>query len=119
MMDRQRKWASVRDFEPEHVRQLYAVRMSGKIPIAGIGVPNSILPCVKDGLIKDAVLWSPVDIGYAALYITKAQLDGTLDAAKGVVKAGRLGDLKFTAKDEILLGPPLVFNQDNIDRYNF
>ena len=91
----------------------------GKITIAGIGVPNSIRPYVKSGLIKDAVLWSPVDIGYAALYITKAQLDGTLDPAKGVVKAGRLGDLKFTAKDEILLGPPLVFDQDNIDKYNF
>ena len=93
--------------------------MSGKIPIAGIGVPNSILPYVKDGLIKDAVLCFPVDIDYAALCITKAQLDGTLDAAKGVVKAGRLGDLKFTAKDEILLEPPLVFNQDHIDKDNF
>ncbi len=92
---------------------------SGKIPIAGIGVPNSILPNVKDGLIDDAVLWSPVHIDYAALCITKAQLGGTLDAAKGVVKAGRLGDLKFTAKDEILLGLPLVFNQDNVDKYNF
>ncbi len=93
--------------------------MSGKIPIAGIGVPNSILPYVKDGLIKDAALCIPVDIDDAALCITKAQLDGTLDPAKGVVKAGRLGDLKFTAKDEILLGPPLVFNQDNVDKYNF
>ena len=46
-------------------------------------------PDGKYGLIKDAVLWSPVDIDYAALCITKAQLDGTLDAAKGVVKARR------------------------------
>ncbi len=92
-MDRQRKWASVRDFEPERVGQLYPVRMYGKIPIAGIGVPNSIRPYVKDSLIKDAVLCIPVDIDYAALCITKAQLDGTLDAAKGVVKAGRLGGL--------------------------
>ena len=73
----------------------------------------------KDGTIKDAVLWSPVDIGYAAIYITKAQLDGTLDPSKGFIKAGRLGDLKFTAKDEILQGPPLVFNKDNVGQYNF
>ena len=100
----------------EAVKQL---GLSGKVTIAGIGVPNSIRPYVKDGIIKDAVLWSPVDIGYAALYITKAQLDGTLDPAKGTVKAGRLGDLKFTAKDEVLLGPPLVFDEANIDKYNF
>ena len=91
----------------------------GKITIAGIGVPNAIRPYIKDGTIKEAVLWSPVDIGYAAIYITKAQLDGTLDPSKGVVKAGRLGDLKFTAKDEILLGPPLVFDKKNIGKYNF
>lgn len=100
----------------EAVKQL---GLSGKVAIAGIGVPNAIRPYVRDGIIKDAVLWSPVDIGYAAIYITKAQLDGTLDPAKGVVKAGRLGELKFTAKDEILLGPPLVFSKANIDKYNF
>lgn len=100
----------------EAVKQL---GLSGKLTIAGIGVPNSIRPYVKDGTIKDAVLWSPVDIGYAALYITKAQLDGKLDPGAGSVKAGRLGELKFTSKDEILLGPPLVFSQDNIDKYNF
>ncbi len=100
----------------EAVKQL---GLAGKVTIAGIGVPNSIRPYVKDGVVKEAVLWSPVDIGYAAIYITKAQLDGTLDPAKGVVSAGRLGNLKFTAKDEILLGPPLIFTQDNIDNYHF
>ena len=100
----------------EAVKQL---GLSGKMPIAGIGVPNSIRPYVKDGTIKEAVLWSPVDIGYAAIYITKAQLDGSFDPAKGFIKAGRLGDLKFTAQDEILLGPPLVFDKDNIGKYNF
>lgn len=100
----------------EAVKQL---GLAGKIAISGIGVPNAIRPYVKDGIIKEAVLWSPVDIGYAAIYISNAQLDGTLDPGKGFVKAGRLGDLKFTSPDEILLGPPLVFDKDNIDKYNF
>ena len=65
------------------------------------------------------MLWSPVDIGYAAIYITKAQLNGTFDPAKGFIAAGRLGNLKFTKPDEILLGPPLVFTQANIDNYHF
>ncbi len=93
--------------------------LQGKVTIAGIGVPNSVRPYIKDGTVKEAVLWNPVDIGYAAIYISKAQLDGTLDPAKGFVKAGRLGDLKFTSKDEILLGPPLVFTKDNIAQYHF
>lgn len=93
--------------------------LQGKLTIAGIGVPNSVRPYINDGTVKGAVLWNPVDIGYAAIYIAKAQLDAELDPAKGVVKAGRLGDLKFTSKDEILLGPPLVFTKDNVGQYRF
>lgn len=93
--------------------------LQGKVAIAGIGVPNSVRPYINDGAVKAAVLWNPVDIGYAAIYISKAQLDGTFDPAKGFVKAGRLGDLKFTSKDEILLGPPLVFTKENIGQYKF
>jgi rhamnose transport system substrate-binding protein len=100
----------------EAVKQL---GLSGKVTIAGIGVPNSIRPYIKSGVVKEAVLWSPVDIGYAAISITKAQLDGTFDPKKGFLAAGRLGNLKFTAPDEILLGPPLVFTQANIDNYHF
>lgn len=100
----------------EAVKQLGLV---GKTAIAGIGVPNAIRPYVKEGVIKEAVLWNPVDIGYAAIQIAKAQLDGRLDPAKGVLDAGRLGALKFTAKDELLLGPPLVFTAANIDKFDF
>ncbi len=100
----------------EAVKQL---GLGGKTAIAGIGVPNAIRPYVKEGIIREAVLWSPVDIGYAAIQITKAQLDGALDPAKGSLPAGRLGELKFTAKDELLLGPPLVFTKNNIEQYKF
>jgi rhamnose transport system substrate-binding protein len=91
----------------------------GQVTIAGIGVPNGIRPYVKSGYIGKAVLWSPVDIGYAAIHIAKAQMDGALDPAKGVLPAGRLGNLTFTSKDQLLLGPPLVFNRSNIDQYHF
>lgn len=100
----------------EAVEQL---KMQGKVAVAGIGVPSSIRPYIKDGTVKSAVLWNPVDIGYAAIYIAKAQLDGTFNSASGSIKAGRLGQLKFIAPDVLLLGPPLVFTKANIDNYKF
>jgi rhamnose transport system substrate-binding protein len=62
-------------------------------------------------------LWNPVDIGYGAIYISKAQLDGTLKPESGFVEAGRLGKLKFIAKDVVLLGDPVIFNSSNIDNF--
>lgn len=93
--------------------------LRGKVAITGIGVPSSIRPYIKSGTVKAAVLWNPVDIGYGAIYIAKAQLDGTLNPTSGHVAAGRLGALSFVSQDVVLLGPPLVFTKDNIDQYSF
>ena len=100
----------------EAVQQL---GLQGKVAIAGIGVPSSIRPYIKDGTIRASVLWDPVHIGYGAVYIAHAQLNGTLNPASGYVSAGKLGKLKFVSDDVVLLGPPLVFTKDNIDQYHF
>ena len=93
--------------------------LQGKVPVAGIGVPSNIRPYIKSGTVFESVLWSPVDLGYGAMYICKAQLDGTLDPKKGSVEAGRLGQMKFISDDVVLLGPPTVFTKENIDKFQF
>lgn len=100
----------------EAVKQLGLV---GKVAVTGLGVPSLIRPYLKDGSLKEAALWSPIDIGYGAVYITKALLDGKLDPASGVVEAGRLGKLKFISKDTVLLGDPFIFTKDNVDQFDF
>ena len=93
--------------------------LQGKVPIAGIGVPSNIRPYIKSGTVYASVLWSPVDLGYGAIYLSKAQLDGKLDPKLGSIDAGRLGKMKFISDDVVLLGPPTVFTKDNIDKFNF
>ena len=100
----------------EAVKQLDLV---GKVAVTGLGVPSLIRPFLKDGSLKEAALWNPVDIGYGAVYITKALLDGTLDPASGHVEAGRLGKLEFISEDTILLGDPMIFTKDNVDEFTF
>jgi rhamnose transport system substrate-binding protein len=93
--------------------------LRGKTPIAGIGVPSTIRPYIKSGTVFASVLWDPVDLGYGAIYISKAQLDKKLDPKLGYVEAGRLGKMKFVSEDVVLLGPPTVFTKENIDKYQF
>ena len=100
----------------EAVKQLNLV---GKVTVTGLGVPSLIRPYLKDGSLKEAALWSPIDIGYGAVYITKAQLDGTLNPSSGYVEAGRLGKLKFISPDTVLLGDPFIFTKANVDDFNF
>jgi rhamnose transport system substrate-binding protein len=100
----------------EAVKQL---GLKGKVAVTGLGVPSLVRPYLKDGTIKEVALWNPVDIGYGAIYITKAQLDGTLKPESGFVEAGRLGKLKFIQKDTVLLGEPTIFTTANVDDFKF
>jgi rhamnose transport system substrate-binding protein len=100
----------------EAVKQL---GLQGKVVVTGLGVPSLVRPYIKDGSIKEVCLWNPFNLGYAAIYMVKAQLDGTLKPGATVLHAGSLGDLKFISPDTILLGPPLIFTKQNIDQFHF
>lgn len=100
----------------EAVKQLNLV---GQVAVTGLGVPSLIKPALADGSLKEAALWNPVDIGYGAIHIAKALIDGTLDPASGSVKAGRLGELKFIANDTVLLGDPFIFTKENVGDFTF
>ena len=100
----------------EAVKQL---GLTGKVAVTGLGAPSLVRPYIKDGVIQHVALWSPIDIGYAAIYIADAQIKGTLNSASGEVAAGRLGELKFISPDVVLLGKPLIIDAKNVDSFKF
>ena len=60
---------------------------------------------------KSVVLWNPVDLGYAAVYVTRAVVDGKLKAGATEVEAGKLGKLQIVNGSEVLLGPPFIYSE--------
>lgn len=94
-------------------------KLDGKVPVTGLAVPSDMKQYVKGGTVKEFVLWSPVDLGYLAMHVANAQVQGKNPTAAKTFKAGRLGEVEVLAKDEILLGEPLKFNRENIDQYDF
>lgn len=113
-------WAVTGIATPGVAQAVQELGLKDKVVVTGLGVPSLIKPFIKDGTIKQACLWNPTDIGYAAIHMAKAQIEGTLQGGTGSsLPAGRLGSLKFTEQDSILLGDPLIFDADNIDDFNF
>ena len=91
----------------------------GSVAVVGLGMPEDMKPYISGSCVRSAVLWSPLDLGYAAVYVMRAIVDGSFGPGDSSVNAGRLGALPVTDGSHILLGPPLLMDAQNIDRLNF
>lgn len=101
----------------EAVQQL---ELEGDVAVTGLASPNEMRPYVESGTVEEFPFWSPVDLGYLAVHVANRQINGEMPSEAGATfEAGRLGEVEMTAPDEVLLGPPIVFNEENIDDYEF
>jgi rhamnose transport system substrate-binding protein len=93
--------------------------LCGEVAVVGLATPNAMKPYVASDCVKSVVLWNPVDLGYAAVYVMRAVADGKLQPGAAEVEAGRLGALQIVNGSEVLLGPPFIYSKDNIDDFDF
>ncbi|MEU6646411.1 rhamnose ABC transporter substrate-binding protein [Saccharomonospora sp. NPDC046836] len=92
----------------------------GKVVLTGLGTPNQMRQFIKDDTVTEFALWDPEQLGYLAGYAAAALASGQITGKEGeVLKAGKLGERTIGKNGEIILGPPTVFNADNIDKFNF
>ncbi len=93
--------------------------LCGETSVIGLATPNEMKPFVNDGCVQNVVLWNPVDLGYAAVYVMRAVVDGELQPGDTEVEAGRLGTLQIVNGSEVLLGPPFIYTAENINDFDF
>jgi rhamnose transport system substrate-binding protein len=92
----------------------------GKVQLTGLGTPLSMKKFVKDGTVQAFELWDPAKLGYLAAYAAIELASKKFSATPGATfTAGKLGSFKVASDKSVLLGPPQVFNNANIDQFNF
>ena len=104
---------------PNSAEAVTQAGLCGEVAVVGLATPNDMKPYVNDGCVQSVVLWNPIDLGYAAVYVMRAIVDGEFQPGDTTVEAGRLGELQVINGSEILLGPPFIFNADNINDFDF
>src|SRR4051794_21687154 len=93
----------------------------GSVAVTGLGTPVGMQSYVKSGAAPEFALWNVTDLGYLA-YATAADLvNGTITGAPGETYTVPTinNDQPYTIGTDsvVVLGPPFVFNADNIDQY--
>ncbi|MEX1295355.1 MAG: substrate-binding domain-containing protein [Candidatus Limnocylindrales bacterium] len=91
----------------------------GDVSVVGLATPNEMRPFVEAGCVQNVVLWNPVDLGYAAVYVMRAIVDGEFNPGDTTVSAGKLGDLAVVNGSEVLLGSPFIFTPENQADFDF
>ena len=91
----------------------------GRIAVVGLATPKTMRPYIEKDCVKAVVLWNPVDLGYAAVYVLRAVADGALVPGDTSVEAGRLGRLAVIDGSDVLLGMPFVFTKRNVADFDF
>ena len=103
------------------------------IKIVGISVPESSRSDMEAGKMSAVVLWQPFDLGYVTLQLTVDVLEGNVPSGNRYVSplGGTLQTVSFVdgsvvdypdghkilANNEVILGPPIVWNLSNIDYF--
>jgi ABC-type sugar transport system substrate-binding protein len=104
------------------------------IKIVGISVPESSRADMEAGKMSAVVLWQPFDLGYLTLHLAVDILEGnpptgsryesplsetnmTVSFVDGSVINYPEEGHKILPNNEVILGPPIVWNLSNIDRF--
>jgi ABC-type sugar transport system substrate-binding protein len=91
---------------------------TGKVKVIGLGLPNENKRYVHEGVTDSVILWNTMDLGYLSTYAGVAVAKNELKPGATSFKAGSLGTFEIKG-DNILLGKPFIFNQGNIDQFDF
>jgi len=101
-------------------RYLSTSDYKGKVFLTGLGLPNEMRSFVKDGTVKEFALWDPAQLGYVAAYAGAALDSGAIKSEVGEkFTAGNLGERTIGENKTVVVGDPVRFNADNIDKYDF
>lgn len=101
-------------------RYLSDSEYKGDVKLTGLGTPNQMREYVDNGTVEAFALWDPKDLGYLAAHAGASLKAGRITGAEGEkFTAGRLGDYEVGKQGEVVLGPPTVFDEKNIDEYDF
>jgi rhamnose transport system substrate-binding protein/rhamnose transport system permease protein len=97
-----------------------AIRQSSRrdVDVIGLSLPSITRTYIKDGVVQTVILWNTHDLGYLTVQASVLIARGKLTSGTSSIEAGSLGRIEVR-QDQIILGPPLLINKENVDKFDF
>ncbi len=101
-----------------------AKKKTGRVFVTGIGTPQDMAVYVKSGVAPEFATWNATDLGYVAYAVAVGLVTGQIKGNVGETftvpsDPSPHGTQPYTigAGNVVVLGPPFVFDAQNIDQY--
>jgi ABC-type sugar transport system substrate-binding protein len=104
---------------PGVAQAVQAAGKKGDVAVIGYGSPATVRPFVKSGVMKESILWNPEELGYLTVWAMRQVAQGKSFQAKNQVPGIDHPIAYDAAKKQLLLGPPLVIDAQNVDDFDF
>lgn len=101
---------------PAAAKAVVDAKKSEQIYVTGLSVPSLMKDFIHDGSVEKFVLWNVVDLGYLTVHVAHRLQAGDLEP--GTYDFGRLKGIEVR-EDEVILGPPMIFDKNNVDDFDF
>lgn len=90
------------------------------ISMTGLATPNALKTYIKDNEnpMNSGMLWNCMDLGYLSIQAAYQLTKGEITTDSTSIKAGRLGEKQILDR-ECVLGDALIFDQANVDNFNY
>lgn len=90
----------------------------GKVNVTGLALPSEFKQFIDNGSSQAVALWNPIDLGYSAVYLSKALIDGK-EAAPGVTfDIGHVGSVTLDDSNAAAMAAPFQFDASNIEEFS-
>lgn len=89
----------------------------GEINVTGLGLPSEMAGHIDSGASESFAIWNPIDLGYSAVILANALIDGAEAAPGAEIPMGRMGALTLDDKNEGAMADPFVYDSSNIDDF--
>ena len=104
---------------PGIAQAVEAAGASDEVLTAGYCSPNTARDAIKSGAMDFSVLWNPADLGYLTVWVGNELANGG-EITDSFEVDGLEQTIEYMPEnDAILLGPPAVFTEENVDDFDF
>ena len=90
----------------------------GQINVTGLALPSEFKQFIDNGASQAVALWNPIDLGYSAVMLANALVEGETAEPGATFSIGKVGEVTLDDTNSAAMAAPFQFDASNIEEFS-